>query len=162
MLVCALARTARLYTVDDEAVNMRGLPLTNGEPCIRRSSFSENLRPCTRHPCGWLILSVLRFVPQSSIRLMITVVCSASYNDRDTTRYIPTVKLNLNLCTDNPCGRMVNYQRDKDSLASGFAEERPFKRLALTSSPPVLSTVPADIWFNPKRRILIAALTSRL
>ena len=31
----------------------------------------------------------------------------------------------------------VNYPRAKDSWASGFAEKRPFKRLALTSSPPV-------------------------
>ena len=31
----------------------------------------------------------------------------------------------------------VNYPWAKDSWASGFAEERPFKRLALTSSPPV-------------------------
>ena len=32
---------------------------------------------------------------------------------------------------------VVNYPRAKDSWASGFAEKRPFKRLALTSSPPV-------------------------
>lgn len=31
----------------------------------------------------------------------------------------------------------VNYPRAKDSWASGFAEERPFKRLVLTPSPPV-------------------------
>ena len=31
----------------------------------------------------------------------------------------------------------VNYPLAKDSWASGFAEKRPFKRLALTSSPPV-------------------------
>ena len=34
-------------------------------------------------------------------------------------------------------GFEVNYPRAKDSWASGFAEKRPFKRLALTSSPPV-------------------------
>ena len=33
--------------------------------------------------------------------------------------------------------RVVNYPLAKDSWASGFAEKRPFKRLALTSSPPV-------------------------
>lgn len=42
----------------------------------------------------------------------------------------------------NKRGRMdakeiVNYPRAKDSWASGFAEERPFKRLVLTPSPPV-------------------------
>ena len=50
---------------------------------------------------------------------------------------INSVLLMMQRCYGMPNDEWVNYPRAKDSWASGFAEKRPFKRLALTSSPPV-------------------------
>lgn len=49
-----------------------GLPSDKRAPAHIVTASLKSLRPCTRHPCGWIIMSVLRFVPHLSIRLMIT------------------------------------------------------------------------------------------
>ena len=53
---------------------------------------------------------------------------------------------------------LVNYPFAKDKWASGFTDLC-FSREVLFESPPVLSTVPADIIFNPSLRRFFAAFS---
>ena len=46
-------------------------------------------------------------MPHSSIRLMITGIEARRITIGIRRALLPTVRLNLNLCTGNPCGRMV-------------------------------------------------------
>ncbi len=61
----------------------------------------------------------------------------------------------------DPLDPEVNYPPTEDWWASGFPEMRPDLSRGLTFSPPVFSTVPAELILFPSLRMLTAALTSR-